>query len=136
MQSTAVETRSIWSLVAGEVDTIRRPPMWPRTQRLSGRPRCRIYRDRRAWILQFESSCGGWVEPCLSDRAHGFKAKTLAFGTLAEAIGYAERNGYDYRIEPPAREHSSRRQSSCKTVPRSRLARLAANGRSGEMYKG
>jgi hypothetical protein len=136
MQSTPVATRSTRSVVAGDVDAVRRPPMWPRTQRLSGRPSCRIYRGRRAWILQFESGCGGWIEPCLSNRAHGFKAKTLAFCTLAEAVGYAERHGYDYRIEPPPRRQSSRRQSSRKTVPRSWLARLAVNGRSGDMYEG
>jgi hypothetical protein len=133
MQSTAVATRSV---VGGEVDPIRRPQLWRRTQRLSGGPSCRIYRGPRAWILQFESGCGGWIEPCLSNRAHGLKAKTLAFGTLAEAVGYAERHGYDYRIEPPARKQSSRTQSRRKTVPRSWLGRLAANGRSGDMFEG
>jgi hypothetical protein len=123
-------------LVANDVDAIRHPPLSPRVQRLSGRPSCRIYRGRRAWILQFESGCGGWIEPSLSNRAHGFTAKTLAFPTLADAVGYAERHGYDYRIEPPMRKQSTRRRSGRKAVPRSWLSRLAENGRSGDMYEG
>src|SRR5687768_10276866 len=86
--------------VLSEAAIIRRPPPQPRSRTLSGRPSCRIYHGRRAWLLEFETGCGGWMEPC---EAHiPFEPKTLAFPTLAAAVGYAERHGYDYRIEPPA----------------------------------
>jgi hypothetical protein len=132
MQSTALATRPV---TAGDVAALRRPPLWPRMQRLSGRPSCRIYRGRQAWILEFESGCDGWIEPCLSNRAYGSNGKTLAFPTLAEAVGYAERHGFDYRIEPPVRKQSTRRRSSRKTLPQSWLVRLARNGRGTEIYE-
>jgi hypothetical protein len=45
-----------------EAATLRRLPPQARACRLSGRPSCRIYLGRRAWILEFDSVCGGWME--------------------------------------------------------------------------
>src|SRR5688572_32259841 len=88
--------------VLSEAAIIRRPPPQPRSRTLSGRPSCRIYHGRRAWLLEFETGCGGWMEPWADQGRIPLEPKTLAFPTMAAAVGYAERHGYDYRIEPPA----------------------------------
>jgi hypothetical protein len=133
---TALQTRSPHGrgIAAGQCETafIRRVPPQPRPRTLSGRPSCRIYRGRRAWLLEFEGAWGGWMEPWTG--ANGSGRKTLAFATLADAVGYAERHGYDYRIEPPTRprKHAGRDQR----LPKSWLARLSANARNGDIYHG
>lgn len=121
-----------------EVDTMRQPPQYPRSRTLSGRPSCRIYFGRRAWLLEFETACGGWMEPWAASGRSGFGPKTLAFPTLAAAVEYAERHGYDYRIERPSRHArtSNRRRRGEQDLPRSWLARLSRNGRNGDMYHG
>lgn len=135
MQSTAIVARPVAAAFDTEGD--RRPPLWPRIRRLSGRPSCRIYLGRRAWMLEFESVCGGWMEPSVSNRRNRLEQKkALAFPTLAEAVGYAERHGYDYRIDPPMRTPSSQRRPGRNRLPRSWLARLAGNGRSDDLYQG
>jgi hypothetical protein len=48
-------------------------------------------------------------------------------------VGYAERHGYDYRIEPPLRRRSTVRRGE-RQLPRSWLARLSSNGRNGDIY--
>lgn len=64
-----------------------------------------------------------------------FEPRTLAFPTLAAAVGYAERHGYDYRIEPPGRRSSpSMRRRRGEQLPW--LARLSRNGRNGDIYHG
>ena len=116
---------------------IARPPLMPpRSRTLSGRPSCRIYLGRRAWILEFETPWGGWMEPWAASRQ--FEPRTLAFPTLAAAVGYAERHGYDYRIEPPARRSSPSipRRRDGQRLSRSWLARLSDNGRNGDIYHG
>jgi hypothetical protein len=78
------------------------------------------------------------MEPWAANTQDRFKRRTLAFPTLAEAIGYAERHGYDYRIEPPARRSrgSIRKRRGEEHLPRSWLARLSGNGRNGDIYHG
>jgi hypothetical protein len=119
-----------------EAATIRRPPLPPRSRTLSGRPSCRIYRGRRAWLLEFITAFGGWMEPWTASRR--FEPKTLAFPTLAAAVGYAERHGCDYRIEPPARRSGikGRRQGAHQDLPKAWLVRLSSNGRNGDIYHG
>src|SRR4051794_16924166 len=81
------------------------PPRKPRRAgRLSGRPTCRIYRARMAWVLEFENGSGGWIEPVHADS--GNDDSRLTFPTLAAAIFYAERHGLDYRVVPPPLERS------------------------------
>jgi hypothetical protein len=110
--------------------------MPPRSRTLSGRPSCRIYLGRHAWLLEFETVWGGWMEPWAASSR--FKPKTLAFPTLTAAVGYAEWHGYDYRIEPPARHArtSIRKRRGEQQLPRSWLARLSGNGRNGDIYHG
>jgi len=82
------------------------PPRVPRTARgLSGRPTCRIYAHRDGWVLEFDSPCGGWVDD------GEIPNRRLTFPSLAAAIGYAERHGLDYRIEPPRHHRSTNRAS-------------------------
>jgi hypothetical protein len=62
-----------------------------------------------------------------------FEPRTLAFPTLAAAIGYAERHGYDYRIEPPVRARTSVRRRGQRP---SWLFRFPNNTRNGDSYHG
>jgi hypothetical protein len=119
---------------ATQVASVRRPPPKAPSRRLSGRPSCRIYLARRAWILQFDSICGGWIEPWRCDGPA--EPKTLAFPTLAAAVDHAERHGYDYRIEAPTRPARPRRQGIQAHLPRSWLALLPSNARNGAIYHG
>jgi hypothetical protein len=121
------------NVLAVQETAIRRPPMLPRSQTLSDRPSCRIYFGRRDWILEFETRSGGWMEPWAANAP--YPPKTLVFATLSAAVSYAERHGYDYRIEPPARSprSSARRR---QRLPKSWLARLSRNGRNGDIYHG
>ena len=122
--------------VAREEGFALRPPQMPRSRTLSGRPSCRIYRGRRAWLLEFELAWGGWMEPWANTR-DGFHRKTLAFSTLAAAVGYAEWHGYDYRIERPTRHScTSMRRHKHKRLPKAWLARLSGNHRNGDIYHG
>lgn len=85
-------------------------------------------------MLEFETASGGWMEPWEARR----RPKKLAFPTLAEAIGYAEWHGYDYRIEPPLRRSitAMRRRRGERQLPRSWLRRLRSNARNGDIYHG
>jgi hypothetical protein len=113
---------------------ILRPPRQPRRAGgLSGRPTCRIYRGKQAWILEFDSITGGWIEPGrAADRDDG----QLTFATLAAAIAYAEWHGLDYRIVPPPRHRMASNKNTATALPRSWLARLSRNGRNGDIYHG
>lgn len=108
------------------------PPRGPRTARgLSGRPTCRIYPRVAVWVLEVDAASGAWLD----DR--GQASRRLTFPTLAAAIGYAERHGLDYRIERPRQHPSARRNKPASgRLPRSWLARLARNGRNGDIYHG
>ena len=106
-----------------------RPPRPPRaTGGLSGRPTCRIYARGEVWILEIDCASGGWLMG--GDNA----GKRLTFPSLAAAIAYAERYGLDYRIERPRRYQRMKRKQ--RRLPRSWLARLAQNGRKGDIYHG
>ena len=136
MQHRAIATtpRPIdrWGLVASEPVAVGLcPPHVPRTARgLSGRPTCRIYARGKVWILELEAA-SGWLD----DR--GNIRRRLTFPTLAAAIGYAERHGLDYRIERPRQHQYTRRSKPASgKLPRSWLARLARNGRNGDIYHG
>jgi hypothetical protein len=115
-----------------------RPPRDPRRAGgLSGRPSCRIYPNRQIWLLEIEPGSGGWIEPP-SSRAlgnGGSEPTALAFPTLAAAIAYAERHGFDYRVVAP-RRHNLGEIQRARSLPRSWMARLARNGRNGELYHG
>ena len=118
----------------------RRPPKEPRRAGgLSGRPSCRIYPSGQVWVLELEPASGGWIEPpASSDGGNGSsKSGRLVFPTLAAAIAYAERYGLDYRVVTPRRHRvatgSNRR---ARRLPKSWLARLARNGRNGDIYHG
>jgi hypothetical protein len=108
------------------------PPRVPRTARgLSGRPTCRIYARGDLWVLELEAASGGWLDH------RGYPSRRLTFSTLAAAVGYAERHGLDYRIEPPRQHQYMRRNKPASgRLPRSWLARLARNGRNGDIYHG
>jgi len=108
------------------------PPHWPRAGRgLSGRPTCRIYARGEVWILELDAASGGWLDN------RGKPGRRLTFPTLAAAIGYAERHGLDYRIERPRQHQSLRRNKPASgRLPRSWHARLARNGRNGDIYHG
>ena len=66
------------------------------------------------------------------------RPKKLAFPTLAEAIEYAERHGYDYRIEPPVRRSTSAVRSRRRDyqLPKAWMGSLRGNGRNGDIYHG
>lgn len=108
------------------------PPRIPRLAGgLSGRPTCRIYARGDGWVLEFDTPNGGWIE----DGA--ISARRLTFPSLAAAVSYAERHGLAYRIEPPQQHRSVRRDKPARDrLPRSWLARLASNGRKGDLYHG
>jgi hypothetical protein len=133
-QNLSLDFRAGDATAATEAATIRRLPPQARARRLSGRPSCRIYLGRSAWILEFDTICGGWMEP--SDTRRRVEPKTLAFPTLAAAVGYAERHGYDYRIEPPVRRSSPsvERQRGERRLPRSWLALLSSQARNRAIY--
>jgi hypothetical protein len=138
MQHRAIATampRSIdrWGLVASEPFAVGlSPPRVPRTARgLSGRPTCRIYARGDVWLLELDAASGGWLDDS------GYVSRRLTFPTLAAAIDYAERHGLDYRIERPRQHQYMRRKKPAPgQLPRSWLARLARNGRNGDIYHG
>jgi hypothetical protein len=86
-------------------------------------------------VLEIEPGSGGWIEPPSSTGpCNGSREPTgLAFSTLAAAIAYAERHGFDYRVIAP---HHMKELRTGRSLPRSWLARLARNGRNGEIYHG
>ena len=108
------------------------PPRVARTVRgLSGRPTCRIYARGDGWVLEFDLPTGGWLDD------GEIRSRRLTFPSLAAAIGYAERHGLDYRIEPPRHHRSTNRNRRVSgRLPRSWLARLARNGRKGDIDHG
>ena len=113
------------ALVAETRSVAGRPPVVPRSAGgLSGRPFCRIYHAASRWVLEIDPISGGWL-PDARDPAQ----RRMIFKTLLEAVNYAERHGFDYRVVPPP-------VSRIRTLPRSWLARLARNGRRGDMYHG
>ena len=107
---------------------LRPPPPRCAAAALSGRPTCRIYARGDVWILEIESPSGGWLVG--GDNA----GRRLLFPNLGAAVAYAERHGLDYRIEPPRRQASMKRKQ--RRLPRSWMARLAQNGRKGDIYHG
>ena len=110
--------------------TRRRPKEPRRAGGLSGRPSCRIYPRRDIWLLEIDPGSGGWIErPSSTGPSTG-----LAFPTLAAAIAYAERHGFDYRVIAP--RHRMKELRTGRDLPRSWMARLARNGRNGEIYHG
>ena len=122
-----------WGLVASEpLAASFSPPRVPRAGRgLSGRPTCRIYARGESWVLELDTVSGGWLDH------RGYPSRRLTFPTLAAAVGYAERHGLDYRIEPPRRHlHMRRSKPASGQLPRSWVARLARNGRNGDIYHG
>jgi len=133
-QTVSQNFRAGHATAGTEAATIRRLPPHARACRLSGRPSCRIYLGRRAWILEFDSVCGGWME--LGSASGSFEPKTLAFRTLAAAVGYAKKHGFDYRIEPPARHSCSsvRRLRREPRLPKSWRSLLFSNARNGRLY--
>jgi hypothetical protein len=131
--ATAMPRVDLLALVASEPFAAGlAPPHLPRASRgLSGRPTCRIYARGEVWILELDAVSGGWLD----DR--GNRTRRMTFPTLAAAIGYAERHGLDYRIEKPRQHQRTRRSRSASgRLPRSWLARLARNGRKGDIYNG
>jgi len=108
------------------------PPHIPRAARgLSGRPTCRIYARREVWVLELDAASGGWLDDS------GYVSRRLTFPTLAAAIDYAERHGLDYRIVRPRQYQYMRRSKPASgQLPRSWLARLARNGRNGDICHG
>jgi hypothetical protein len=108
------------------------PPRVPRAARgLSGRPTCRIYARGGVWVLELEAASGGWLDDS------GYISRRLTFPTLTAAVGYAERHGLDYRIERPGHhQYVKRSKPASGRLPRSWLARLARNGRNGDIYQG
>jgi hypothetical protein len=101
---------------------------------LSGRPFCRIYHLVQRWVLEIDPASAGWLEP--SQGGSGKAGRRLIFQTLTEAIGYAEQHGLDYRVVPPPREILKKINTRVPELPRSWLARLARNGRTGDIYHG
>jgi hypothetical protein len=66
-----------------------------------------------------------------------YGGQRLTFASLAAAIGYADRHGLHYRIERPLQARNARRHAQRpSSLPRSWLARLARNGRNGDIYHG
>jgi hypothetical protein len=111
-----------------------RPPRMPRAAGgLSGRPTCRIYARGSVWVLEFDSPCGGWLDPV----GGMYSGQKLTFASLTAAIGYADWHGLLYRIERPLQPRNARRQPrGSSSLPRSWLARLARNGRNRKSYHG
>ena len=132
--ATAMPRPSVrWGLMASQpLAAGLSPPRVPHAGRgLSGRPTCRIYARREVWVLELDAASGGWLDE------RGKPSRRLAFPTLAAAIGYAERHGLDYRIEwPRQHQQTGRNKPASGRLPRSWLARLARNGRKGNIYHG
>jgi hypothetical protein len=117
----------------------RRPPKEPRRAGgLSGRPSCRIYPSGQVWVLELEPASGGWIEPPASSGGDSSKSGRLVFPALAAAIAYAERHGLDYRVVTPRRHRTAtaRNKHASPGLPRAWMARLARNGRNGDIYHG
>jgi hypothetical protein len=128
--ATARMPRKVWQQ-SKPLAAVQRPPGLPgHAGGLSGRPTCRIYRGRDAWVLEFENGSGGWIEPVHSGR--GDEDSGLKFPTLVAAIGYAERYGLEYRIVPAPAQRSITNRNG---LPRSWSARLSRNGRNGDIYR-
>lgn len=112
----------------------RRPPLLPRQAGgTSGRPFCRIYQAAQRWVLEIDPVSGGWLERAGGPR--GIASRRLVFPTLIDAIAYAERHGLDYRVVQPPRTTTAIKTRTAG-LPRSWLARLARNGRKGDIYPG
>jgi hypothetical protein len=113
----------------------RRPPLLPRQAGgISGRPFCRIYQAAQRWVLEIDPASGGWLER--PEGPQGKASRRLVFSTLIDAIAYAERHGLDYRVVPPPRDFAQVINAHASSLPRSWLARLARNGRRGEIFHG
>ena len=62
---------------------------------------------RRRWILEFERSAAPFIEPLMgwTGSSDPFASIRLEFPDCERAVGFAEKNGWDYRvIDPPARK--------------------------------
>ena len=113
----------------------RRPPLLPRQAGgISGRPFCRIYHAAQRWVLEIDPVSGGWLERTKGPQSEA--DRRLVFPTLIETIAYAERHGLDYRVVPPPRKIGPMNNPQASSLPRSWLARLARNGRRGDIYYG
>lgn len=110
--------------------SLRFPPSFPRPAGgLSGRPFCRIYFRRQAWVLELEPASGGWIEFGHGDHtSRPFEPLRLHFASLSAAIAYAEGHGFDYRVIPPPAPRGSRRRRGGASRPSVRFP--AALGRS------
>lgn len=126
-RARSLDRRALLSDVPFAV-ALRSPPPPRAAAGLSGRPTCRIYARGDVWILEIDCASGGWLIG--GDNA----GRRLVFPNLAAAIGYAERNGLDYRIER-LRQHQCRKRKQ-RRLPRSWRARLARNERKGDIYHG
>ena len=86
----------------------RKPPVVPRAASgSSGRRFCRIYRDGGQWIVQLQPAV--WPSNSADDEAG------LRFHSLSEAVRYAIRNDFSYRVvhdQPVVLPASARR--GCK----------------------
>jgi hypothetical protein len=131
--ATARTPQLTWQQPQPMAETVRPPRQPRRAGGLAGRPSCRIYRGKQAWVLEFDSVTGGWIEPA---RGAAGNDGRLTFPTLAAAIAYAERYGLDYRIVPPPRHRMASNRNKATGLPRSWLARLSRNGRNGDIYHG
>jgi hypothetical protein len=89
-------------------------------------------------VLELEPNSGGWIEPPASGGGDGSKSGRLVFPTLAAAIAYAERYGLDYRVVAPRCHYAAtgRNRRASRGLPKLWLARLARNGRDGDIYHG
>ena len=61
---------------------------------------------RRPWILEFERSAAPFIEPLMgwTGSSDPFASIRLEFPDCQSAVGFAEKNGWDYRvIDPPTR---------------------------------
>jgi hypothetical protein len=132
MTPSQAATRTLQTQAA-EVQS-RRPPLLPRQAGgLSGRPFCRIYQVAQRWVLEIDPVSGGWLERPGWPRDNA--SRRLVFPTLIDAITYAERHGLDYRVVQPPRTTTTIDMRTAG-LPRSWLARLAHNGRKGDIYHG
>ncbi len=117
----------------------RHPPKEPRRAGgLSGRPSCRIYPSGQIWVLELDPASGGWILAPVISGDGSSKSGRLEFPTLAAAIAYAERHGLDYRVVAPRSQRvaTERNRRASRSLPKSWLARLARNGRNGDIYHG
>lgn len=115
------------SALSLETETAGRyPPAPPRSAGgLSGRPFCRIYFELARWVLEVDPRSVGWPVQT-PDRAN----RRFFFKTFIEAVAYAQRHGFDYRVVPPPllreRIQSRARQGGSRKRPFADISRRHA----------